>query len=140
MVEENLDEIPHFECNVFLLLPTEQGPIKTHFKVSGNGLGVIESFEGMIGERIKAGYLPDTNGRAGSAAPGNQQQASSSPAVDRPSKFTHTDGNVFYINESRKEAGKYFIARKDKGTGKYVYLRKNEAPEAVRLAYGDLLS
>jgi hypothetical protein len=127
------------EANVFLSMPSPQGPVTVHFKILGQGPEVLDDFERLVAEKLAAGYLPE-QGRGGGAAPVSGGQAQTSQGAERPTKFQHTDGNTYWINESRKQPGSFFVARKDKASGKYCYLKGPEIPEYVRSAYGDALS
>lgn len=134
------NEVPlSIEANVFLSMPSPQGPVKVHFKILGQGPEVLDDFERLVAEKLAAGYLPE-QGRSGGAAPASGGQVSASPGGARTEKFQHTDGNTWYVNASRKEAGKFFVARKDKATGKYAYLRKADLPAFLVEEYGDTLS
>jgi hypothetical protein len=96
------------EANVFLSMPSPQGPVKVHFKILGQGPEVLDDFERLVAEKLAAGYLPGgkprlarersdppssstrTETRTGSTSPGSSPALSSWPARTRPAGSTAT--------------------------------------------------
>lgn len=133
MEEENQSQVV---TDVYLEKQTDKGPVKVHFRMSG-GFEVLDDIDSVIKTKLENGYQPESRG-GGFAAPSSGNQGATSSG-ERPTKF-EISGTVWYVNQSKKEPGKFYVARKDKASGKYEYLKGEAVPAFVREAYGDALS
>lgn len=120
------------EVNLF----AEKDGFSTHFKLIGD-VGLVDDVDQVIAGLIERGYKPGSRGNSNGGAPGASKSGQAGQAGNnRPTSF-ELDGTRWYINESKKRKGTYYVARK--GNGGYEYLPDEEIPDFIKEAYGSAL-